>query len=73
MQVDLAKLRERINLNGISIQDFSKEIGMNPSTFYRKMNSDGVRFTVGQMHKTVEVLSLTNNEAVQIFLAGNSH
>lgn len=70
MKVDIIKLREKIDTKGLSIPEFSKEIGINPSTFYRKLETNGVRFTIGQMHKAVEILSLSKNDAVQIFLAG---
>ena len=55
---------------GVTVAVFAREIGMNPSTFYRKLATNGLDLTVGQMHKAVEVLSLTKNDAVLIFLAG---
>ena len=70
MTVDVDKLREKIDAKGISIQEFSKEMGITPSTFYRKLETNGLHFTIGQMHKAVEVLSLSKNDAVLIFLAG---
>lgn len=70
MMVDVSMLREKIDAKGISIQEFSKEMGINPSTFYRKLETDGLHFTIGQMHKAVELLALSKSDAVQIFLAG---
>ena len=70
MMVDVGMLREKIDAKGISIQEFSKEMGINPSTFYRKLETDGLHFTIGQMHKAVELLALLKSDAVQIFLAG---
>lgn len=70
MMVDVGMLREKIDAKGISIQEFSKEMGINPSTFYRKLETDGLHFTIGQMHKAVELLELSKSDAVQIFLAG---
>ena len=46
----------------------AREIGVDPSTFYRKLKAEGINFTVGQMHKIVEVLHLSREEAASIFL-----
>ena len=52
----------------INSEEMAKKIGVDTSTFYRKMKSDGMTFTVGQMHKIAEVLNLTHDEAASIFL-----
>lgn len=70
MTVDVDSLKAKIREKGLTVAVFARETGMNPSTFYRKLATNGLDFTVGQMHKAVEVLSLTKNDAVLIFLAG---
>ena len=42
-------------------------IGMNRSTFYRKMKNMGNTFTVGQMKKMVDAIPLSTEEAINIF------
>ena len=72
MSTDMGKLRARMADMKLSPEDVAREIGVNPSTFYRKIKSDGINFTVGQMHKIVDVLKLTREEAASIFLWHNS-
>ena len=68
MSTDMNKLRGKMRDLNVSPEDMAREIGVDPSTFYRKIKSDGVNFTVGQMHRIVEVLHLTREEATTIFL-----
>ncbi|WP_197041696.1 XRE family transcriptional regulator [Robinsoniella sp. KNHs210] len=42
-------------------------IGMNRSTFYRKMKNMGNTFTVEQMKKMVDVIPLSTEDAINIF------
>ena len=68
MQTNMMKLRGKIAESGMKNEEFASKIGMNPSTFYRKMKANGLAFTVGQMQKMVEVLGMSTDEAKQIFL-----
>lgn len=68
MSTDMNKLRGRMSEMKLTPEDMAREIGVDPSTFYRKIKTDGVNFTVGQMHKIVDVLELTREEAAAIFL-----
>ena len=72
MFVNIKLLRQKIEEQGLTIGEFSNEIGINPSTFYRKVDNGGYKFTIGQMHKSVAVLDLNKQEAIDIFLNGNS-
>ena len=72
MRMDVNMLLQKIKDNDMSIDDFAEAIGMDRSTFYRKIKTDGIKFTVGQMHKTVEVLDLNKTQAENIFLQQNS-
>lgn len=67
MSVNVEMIRKIIEEKGLSFEKFAREIGMDASTFYRKMKAGGASFTVGQMHKIVEVLELTKEEALSIF------
>lgn len=68
MSTDMRKLRSRMEELNMTPEDMARKIGVDPSTFYRKIKTEGVNFTVGQMHKIVDVLHLTKEEATSIFL-----
>ena len=68
LSTNMSALRTKMAEKNISNEDMARKIGIDVSTFYRKMKSDGVNFTVGQMHKIVEELGLSNEEAASIFL-----
>ncbi|MBQ9269719.1 MAG: XRE family transcriptional regulator [Oscillospiraceae bacterium] len=73
MQVNIEKLRGKMAENSTSGTELAKAIGMDESTFYRKMKAKGLAFTIAQMHNIVDKLNLTDEEAISIFLADNSH
>ena len=68
MKTNMDKLRGRMAEKKIGKEELAERIGMDASTFYRKMRGDGEKFTVGQMHKIVEVLGLSREDAITIFL-----
>lgn len=68
MSTDMRKLRSKMAEMKLSPEDMARKIGVDPSTFYRKIKDDGINFTVGQMHKIVEVLQLSKEDAASIFL-----
>lgn len=72
MSTNIELLRGKMAERKMSPEDMAREIGVDASTFYRKMKADGVTFTVGQMHKIVDVLHLSREEAASIFLWKNS-
>ena len=68
MSTNMDILRGKMVERRVSQEEMARKLGIDASTFYRKMKSDGINFTVGQMHKIVEVLKLTSEEATSIFL-----
>ena len=68
MDTSMNRLRGKIRERGLTQQQVSEKIGIDPSTFYRKLASGGLAFTVGEMHKLADVLQLTPEESTQIFL-----
>ena len=72
MHVDIAKLRGRIVEKGLTQEVLAEQLGIDNSTFSRKMKTNGVAFTIGQMHQIAELLSLSGEEAADIFLQENS-
>lgn len=61
-------LKRKMAEHKMSPEDMAREIGVDPSTFYRKIKTEGVNFTVGQIHRIVDILHLTKEEATSIFL-----
>lgn len=68
MSTNMDILRGKMAEKKISVEDMAKAMGINASTFYRKMKADGSAFTVGQIHQVVNVLGLSHEEATSIFL-----
>lgn len=65
MQTQL--LKEKIVSSGTTAEALAVAIGINRSTFYRKMKKDGESFTVEEMNKIVNALQLNKDDAVAIF------
>ena len=68
MKVDVNLLRGRIVSEGLTQEQVASKIGMDRSTFSRKMRSDALDFSVKEMHDMCKILSLSNEEAKNIFL-----
>lgn len=68
MQTNMDILRGKMAERKMGNEQLAEKIGIDPSTFYRKMRTNGESFTVGQMHQIVNVLNLTHEEAAAIFL-----
>lgn len=69
MQVAVNKLKGKLVELGLTQENAAEKLKMDRSTFYRKMKGDGLEFSIGEMHALCELLSLTNAEAVDIFLS----
>jgi hypothetical protein len=65
----MQKLRGKIVEAGTTQEAVADLIGVDRSTFYRKVKSDGAAFTVGEVHKIVTAIPLTQEEAIEIFLS----
>lgn len=68
MTTNMAKLRGKIGEANISREAVAEAMGIDRSTFYRRLRSDGTTFTVGEVHKLVEIVGLSPKEAYEIFL-----
>ncbi len=67
--LDIKKLKGKITEKGKNIETVSKEIGINPGTFYRKMNNNS--FKISEADAIISVLGLSGSEATSIFFASN--
>lgn len=72
MHVDVGALKQKISERGLTQEKIAKLISVDKSTFSRKMNRNCDSFSIGEMHKIVDVLQLSNEDAKNIFLANNS-
>ncbi|MGX7077330.1 helix-turn-helix domain-containing protein [Globicatella sanguinis] len=66
--VKIAKLRGTIVEKSTTQEAIADLIGIDRSTFYRKMKNDG-NFTLKEAKDIKEALNLTNEEAIDIFFA----
>ena len=69
MQTNMDLLRGKMAEKKVGKEELAQRIGVDASTFYRKMKDEGVSFTVGQIHNIVDALNLTHEEAIAIFLS----
>lgn len=68
MAINVQRLRGKIAEGSKTQENVADAVGMNRSTFYRKLKSGGDGFTVGEIHKMMKYIPLTKREAADIFL-----
>ncbi len=73
MAADIERLREYAKANSISFESLAKAAGMDLSTFYRKLKTEGENFTIGEVHRMVEAALMDRDEAILIFFPKNLH
>ena len=66
--VNIAKLKGKIVECDTTQEELAKSIGIDKSTFYRKMKQNG-NFSIKEVNLIVSSLNLTKDEAVNIFFA----
>ena len=66
MAINTEKLEELIDERSSKIQ-VARQIGIDRSTFYRKIKGEGKGFSIDEAQKIVEAVPLTNQEAIEIF------
>lgn len=69
MHVDTDRLKGKIVAHGLTQEQVAAQMGVDRSTFSRKMQNKALTFSVGEMHALCRILGLTAEEAKQIFLA----
>ena len=63
--MNINKLRAKIVEKGLNVESFSRLIGVNRSSMYRKLNNG--RFTIAEALRIKEALELSTKEASDIF------
>lgn len=66
-EMNTIKLKSKIFERGFTVCNLADEIGINKSTFYRKLNNLE-EFTVGQVFLIGKKLNLSADELIEIFL-----
>ncbi|NLY09400.1 MAG: helix-turn-helix domain-containing protein [Tissierellia bacterium] len=71
--VDIKILKDKISKAGLTITEVAERVGVDKSTFYRKLNTNGEAFSIKQANAISVVLDLTGEEVNKIFFASKSH
>jgi len=66
--MNIQKVTERMEEKNISVPMMSKEMGINPSTWYRKIKNNGDGFTVLELQIIKRVCELSEQEALDFLL-----
>ena len=67
--MDTAKVKKLMEEKHITVEKMAKELGMNPATYYRKMQKDGGEFSALDLMVFKRVLDITTQDAVDILLS----
>lgn len=68
MSTNMNLLRGKIKERNMTQEELASKIGMDSSTLSRKLASDGLKFTVGEMHEIAAALKLSSKDCRAIFL-----
>lgn len=66
-KMNVNKLKGKIVERGLTVGKLAEEIGIERSTFYRKLKKNGATLTIKEVNLIVMVLGLTEKEAMEIF------
>lgn len=64
--VNTSMLKGLIESRGTNVDEVAKRMGIDKSTLYRRI-ADGNTFTIGEVGKIAEILSMSSAEAISIF------
>ena len=66
--VDVSKLKGKIVEHNTTQEELASKIGIDKSTFYRKMKQNG-NFSIKEVNLIVSTLNLSKDEAMSIFFS----
>jgi len=69
MFVNVNKLKGKLVERGMSIADLAEKMGINVATLYRKLGNGGLGLSVKDANLIVDILSLSLQDAMEIFFA----
>lgn len=65
--MNVNKLKGKIVEKGMNLSDVANRIGVDRSTLYRKINTQGDNLTVSEVSRIATVLDLSSDEITNIF------
>lgn len=65
--VNVERLKTVLRDQNVTAEQASEAIGINPSTFYRKLGTNGEKFTVKEVEKLANLLHLNSRSLQSIF------
>ena len=65
--VNIERLKSALKEKNVSIEQASDAIGVNPVTFYRRINKNGEKFTVAEVGKLADLLMMDRETMQDIF------
>lgn len=71
MKIDVNRLKGKTVEQGYTGAKMAKALGIDQSTYYRKLGTGGGSFTIAQAQKIAHILNLTACECTSIFF-GNT-
>ena len=66
---NIEMLKKKMTDKSISIHELAEKLNVDASTIYRKLQKNGENFTIGEANLIVEVLELSEKEAMSIFFS----
>jgi hypothetical protein len=69
MMLDINKLKGKIVEKGKNVEALAIDIGIDSSTFYRKMKNNS--FEIGEADRIVKALDLSRDDAMSIFFSSS--
>lgn len=66
--MDVLRLKRKISELGLTGEAVAAAIGVDQSTYYRKLGTEGENFTIAQAKKLASLLGLSGEEAAEYFL-----
>ena len=67
--MNTAEVKKRMKDKGITGDAMAKALGMNPATYYRKMQKNGDEFSVVDLNVFKRMLEMNSQEAVDFLLS----
>lgn len=67
--VNVDQLKSALQARNITIEQAAGELGVDPATFYRRLNKQGRKFTVEEVAKLSELLRMDSKTMQNIFFA----
>lgn len=65
--IEVNRIKKKMMELDVTVKDMAQVIGVDESTFYRKLKKNGSTFSVEQAQKIAEHLNLSESEACAIF------